>query len=129
MKTAEEILKETLLKFCPEKERQYFEEDWNDADGSNQDVKKAMLEAMQEYANLKSSEYQERVKELEDQLNLVPTRKHQVISEIIDLRKGINEAHNKAVQDCISMVAYLNSLTERRSYKLTISELEKLKKQ
>ena len=62
--SAEEILKKVLFKYCPEKEKKYFEEDWADTNnGDNVNVRKAMVESMEEYSNLKSHE---RVKELEE---------------------------------------------------------------
>ncbi len=121
-------LRQEVLKFVHHWEI-YFQSPKVGQPPAIQDLK----DAVERSINSHESSAQQRIKELEDQVNVMPTRKHQIVSEVVDLRKKIkeleeqveyhgglslknanavrefqvklSEAHNKAVQECIEKLS------------------------
>lgn len=88
--------------------RKHFESGMRDGDYSSfkrnySTLTGCVVSAIQEYSTLQTQQLQNRVKELEEQLSVMPTRKHQIVSEVVELREQVKQARNGAIQECIAI--------------------------
>lgn len=64
------------------------------------------------YSTLQTQQLQNRVKELEEQLSVMPTRKHQIVSEVVELREQVKQARNESYKKTIKLAESISFNTE-----------------